>query len=543
MPLKDDWVTSDSFAAADENAVASQVNDNTDWIAAVTATAAELNALDGITSTVTELNYTDGVTSSIQTQLDTKYGSGGTDVSVPDGGTGRSTGTTAYALVATGTTATGAQQTLASGATTEILVGGGAAALPVWTTAQGSGAPVRATSPALTTPNIGTPSAGTLTNCTGLPVAGIAASTATAVGVGSVELGHATDTTLSRASAGVLAVEGVNVVLNGGALGTPASGTLTNCTGLPVAGIAASTATAVGVGSIELGHASDTTLSRTGAGAIAVEGVAVALNSTSVSHTASTIELGAASDTTLSRASAGVLAVEGVNVLLNGGALGTPSSGTATNLTGLPVAGITASTSSALGVGTLELGHASDTTLSRSASGKLAVEGVDVVLLSGAQTLTGKTLTSPVINTPTGIVKGDVGLGNVDNTSDATKDAASTTLTNKTLTNPTVNNYTEGVVAIGNTSTAKTIDLTSGTVQTATLTGNCTFTMPTATAGKSFVLLLKTGAGSFTGTFTGVKWPTAGAPTITTAASKMDILTFVADGASWYGSYVQGYTP
>ncbi len=37
------------------------------------------------------------------------------------------------------------------------------------------------------------------------------------------------------------------------------------------------------------------------------------------------------------------------------------------------------------------------------------------------QTLTNKTLTSPVINTPTGIVKGDVGLGNVDNTSDLNK--------------------------------------------------------------------------------------------------------------------------
>jgi hypothetical protein len=38
----------------------------------VTATAAELNALDGITATVTELNYTDGVTSAIQTQLNAK---------------------------------------------------------------------------------------------------------------------------------------------------------------------------------------------------------------------------------------------------------------------------------------------------------------------------------------------------------------------------------------------------------------------------------------------------------------------------------------
>ena len=38
----------------------------------ITATAAELNKLDGCTATVTELNYLDGVTSSIQTQLNAK---------------------------------------------------------------------------------------------------------------------------------------------------------------------------------------------------------------------------------------------------------------------------------------------------------------------------------------------------------------------------------------------------------------------------------------------------------------------------------------
>ncbi len=74
---------------------------------------------------------------------------------VANGGTGRNTGSTAYALLATGTTAAGTQQTLANAATTEILVGGGAAALPVWTTATGSGAPVRATSPTLVTPTLG----------------------------------------------------------------------------------------------------------------------------------------------------------------------------------------------------------------------------------------------------------------------------------------------------------------------------------------------------------------------------------------------------
>ena len=110
-----------------------------------------------------------------------------------------------------------------------------------------------------------------------------------------------------------------------------------------------------------------------------------------------------------------------------------------------------------------------------------------------------------------------------------------------TLTNPTVTNYVESVVAIGNSSTAKTISLTSGTVQTCTLTGNCTFTMPTAVAGKSFILILSTGAGSFTATFTSVKWPANTAPTITTTASRWDILTFVSDGTNWYGNFAQAY--
>jgi hypothetical protein len=68
------------------------------------------------------------------------------------------------------------------------------------------------TAPVLTTPDIGAPSAGTLTNCTALPVAGITSSTTQALGVGSLEVGHATDTTISRVSAGKIAVEGVNVV-------------------------------------------------------------------------------------------------------------------------------------------------------------------------------------------------------------------------------------------------------------------------------------------------------------------------------------------
>jgi len=182
-------------------------------------------------------------------------------------------------------------------------------------------------------------------------------------------------------------------------------------------------------------------------------------------------------------------------------------------------------------------------------SGTPTLPAGTVVGTTDSQTLTNKTLTSPVVNTPTGIVKGDVGLGNVDNTSDATKDSASATLTNKTLTtpvltNPTVTNYVETPFT-ANSSTAITIALTNGTVQIITLTGNATITMPTATSGKSFIMFLKQdGTGSRTVTWSTVKWPGGTNPTITATASRQDIYSFFADGTNWYGVVVgQNYTP
>ena len=105
-----------------------------------------------------------------------------TPLTVAQGGTGRNTSTTAYGLIAAGTTATGAHQTLATGATTEILVGGGASALPVWTTATGTGAPVRANSPSLVTPALGTPSAGNLSNCLNYPASQLSGTVSVAGG-------------------------------------------------------------------------------------------------------------------------------------------------------------------------------------------------------------------------------------------------------------------------------------------------------------------------------------------------------------------------
>jgi hypothetical protein len=119
------------------------------------------------------------------------------------------------------------------------------------------------------------------------------------------------------------------------------------------------------------------------------------------------------------------------------------------------------------------------------------------------------------------------------------------TLTNKTVEAGTfTNGYTEEV-ATANTSTAYTIDLAGGSVQILTLTGNCTFTFPTATAGQSFILLLKQdGTGGRTVTWpAAVKWPGGTAPTITSTASKMDKLVFTAADSNWYGSVAgQSYT-
>ena len=122
--------------------------------------------------------------------------------------------------------------------------------------------------------------------------------------------------------------------------------------------------------------------------------------------------------------------------------------------------------------------------------------------------------------------------------------AGTETFTNKTLTNPTVTNYVETLQAVGTVGSTSTLALTTGTVLTATLTAStpCTFTMPTATAGKSFILKLTQAAtGMTTATFTGVKWPGGTAPTITATASAVDILSFVADGTNWYGTFAQAF--
>ena len=138
---------------------------------------------------------------------------------------------------------------------------------------------------------------------------------------------------------------------------------------------------------------------------------------------------------------------------------------------------------------------------------------------------------------------GDIGMvcgGNIN----LTPDSAAAIYLNGNVNidgNLTFDSYTESVVANGNSGASKTLSLASGTVHTCTLTGNCTFTMPTATAGKSFSMFLNSGSGNYTASFSGVRWADSAIPTATITTSKVDIYSFISDGSFWYGSFSQNY--
>ncbi len=111
------------------------------------------------------------------------------------------------------------------------------------------------------------------------------------------------------------------------------------------------------------------------------------------------------------------------------------------------------------------------------------------------------------------------------------------------LQRPVLKDYGETLQAIGNTSTACTINLENGNAFSATLTGNCTFTFSNPSASGvhcSFILyLLNDGTGGRTTTWpAAVKWAGGSQPSRSTDANDMNIYTFFTKdaGTTWYGN-------
>ena len=87
-----------------------------------------------------------------------------------------------------------------------------------------------------------------------------------------------------------------------------------------------------------------------------------------------------------------------------------------------------------------------------------------------------------------------------------------------------------------------TINPNESSLQSVTLNTNATFTMSSFETGQSVTLIIKQdGTGSRTGTFTSVKFP-GGAPTLTTTAAAIDVITIVYDGTDYLGNIAQEFT-
>lgn len=140
------------------------------------------------------------------------------------------------------------------------------------------------------------------------------------------------------------------------------------------------------------------------------------------------------------------------------------------------------------------------------------------------------------------LAKADIGLANVDNTSDANKPVSTAQQAALDGKVNVANGGGETYFDAGNSGTAATLNLANGNVQKLTLTSNCTITLASPASGAFRSLLLyvfqdATGLRTITWPAS-VKWGTAGAPVLSTAASKMDkiLLDTVDGGVTWYGS-------
>jgi hypothetical protein len=174
-------------------------------------------------------------------------------------------------------------------------------------------------------------------------------------------------------------------------------------------------------------------------------------------------------------------------------------------------------------------------------------------LPSGVLELSGGAMTGAITTNSTfdgvDIATRDAILTSTTTTADAALPKAGGTLSgaivgaDQIISAPVLKDIGETCVANATSGATDTIDLTDGNVHNVTLTANCTFTFSnppaSGTSGTFTLFLNQDGTGSRTATWPGsVKWAGGTAPTLTTTASRTDILVFttIDAGVIWYGA-------